>query len=322
MLFCLVPNPPLMCPQRLWNSQPWIFILPAAAAVAQLQFWPIWFSGSEEAISARHFAQRVTQPQMAASANSQRRETPPDWAAAVRTSRPWRLDKKLCIMTCRQAAFFGGVGVWSFKFASDDKEQLQNSFVRCVSTHLVFFFISVYSLISLFKEPPWRPSLPRTHYALWSSYNLTSDTKWSTHNHIWSILNHPNRTRLLCYLSSIANQLKLHSLHKLCSGGKKEIIQMYMKRRCHYVSKYERQTGRRLASTRRLQNFHSFSFFQEAMKALHVTSPQIHTFENYFESILYRQLHLFFNWTNCLQIFTVGIFWDSLHSWSKMSLGF
>lgn len=139
-----------------------------------------------------------------------------------------------------------------------DKEQLQSSFVGCVLPHLVFI-ISLYFLISHFKEPFWRPSLPRTHYSLWSSDNLTSDTKWSTHNHIWSILNHPNRTRLLCYLSSIANQVKLHSLHKLRRGEK--ITQMYMKRWCHYVSKYQPQT-RRLASTCRLQNFR-FLFFRQ-----------------------------------------------------------
>lgn len=232
-------------------------------------------------------------------------------------------------MTCRQAAFFEVVGVSSLKFPGDDKEQLQSSFVGCVLLHLVFI-ISLYFLISHFKEPFWRPSSPRTHYSLWSSDNLTSDTKWSTHNHIWSILNHPNRTRLLCYLSSIANQVKLHSLHKLRRGEK--ITQMYMKRRCHYVSKYQPQTGRRLASTCRLQNFRFLFFRQlnfplkckfENQWKLHFdrSKIQIYTFENDFESIFYRQLHLFFNRTNCLPIFTVGIVWDSLHSWSKMSLG-
>lgn len=171
--------------------------------------------------------------------------------------RPWCLHKTRCFMTCRQAAFFEVVGVSSLKFPGDDKEQLQSSFVGCVLLHLVFI-ISLYFLISHFKEPFWRPSSPRTHYSLWSSDNLTSDTKWSTHNHIWSILNHPNRTRLLCYLSSIANQVKLHSLHKLRRGEK--ITQMYMKRRCHYVSKYQPQTGRRLASTCRLQKLQIFVF--------------------------------------------------------------
>lgn len=142
MLFCSQPNPSLIYPQWLRNAQPWTFSLTGAAA--QLQFWPIWFSGSKETISARHFAQRVAQPQMAASANSQRRETQPDWATAVRHLWPWCLDRKLCFMTCRQADFFSffffGVRVSSLKFASDHKEQLQSCFVRCVSTHLVFFF--------------------------------------------------------------------------------------------------------------------------------------------------------------------------------------
>lgn len=233
-------------------------------------------------------------------------------------------------MTCRQAAFFEVVGVSSLKFPGDDKEQLQSSFVGCVLLHLVFI-ISLYFLISHFKEPFWRPSSPRTHYSLWSSDNLTSDTKWSTHNHIWSILNHPNRTRLLCYLSSIANQVKLHSLHKLRRGEK--ITQMYMKRRCHYVSKYQPQTGRRLASTCRLQNFRFLFFRQlkfstevqiwESMKASFwpKQNSDLYFWKWLWEHFFYRQLRLFFNRTNCLPIFTVGIVWDSLHSWSKMSLG-
>lgn len=97
----------------------------------------------------------------------------------------------------------------------------KDGYVRRVFTYLligIYLFPSC-TLRSRSNDPVCQALISR----FWAPTATHQTPKWSAHNHIRSILNHPRRIWLVCYLSSIANQLKLDSFHKEKLAIKNEI---------------------------------------------------------------------------------------------------
>lgn len=110
-------------------------------------------------------------------------------------------DMTWCFVT---AGLFSGN--WSFHSACNDKD-------GCMRR--VYLLIGIYlfppcTLRSRSNDPVCQVLISR----FWAPTATHQTPEWSAHNHIRSMLNHPRRIWLVCYLSSIANQLKLYSFRK------------------------------------------------------------------------------------------------------------
>lgn len=104
-----------------------------------------------------------------------------------------------------------------FLEVSTDKDVYMRRVFTCLLIGIYLF--PSYILRSRSNDPVCQALISR----FWSPTATHQTPKWSAHNHIRSILNHPHRIWLVCYLSSIANQLKLYSFHKEKLAIKNEI---------------------------------------------------------------------------------------------------